>query len=48
MVKLIFNKVSEKWDLYLNGRRIATYTDFQKGLQMALHTAELVERGFIE
>lgn len=48
MVKLVFNKVTEKWDLFLNGRRVAAYKDFQKAFDMALHTASLVERGFIE
>lgn len=48
MVKLVYNKVSDKWDLIYNKRTLITFNDFKKAFDMALHVASLVERGFIE
>lgn len=48
MVKLIFNKVTDKWDLYLDNRLLITFSSFQRALDMALHILSFKERGFIE
>lgn len=48
MIKLVYNKISDKWDLFMNNRLLMTFTNFQRALDMSLHVASLVERGFIE
>lgn len=48
MVKMVYNKVSDKWDLFLDNRLLITFSSFQRALDMALHISNLKERGFIE
>lgn len=48
MVKMIYNKVTDKWDVFLDGRLLISASSFQRALVMVLHVSNLKERGFFD